>query len=287
MTQAAARAAAPQADHSVTANLRYIVRQDTKPYFESSRITGGEPKVFFQTEDLPAVIHDMRDIADELSMDVNGFELHRHQSKVADLYDDAQIENQYNAELTEMLKAMTGADAVTIFDHTRRSSGSSGAKNPDGQRGPAGRVHADYTVKSGPQRAKDTLGEAEVDRVLSSGGRIIQVNVWRPIRGPVLRSPLALADASSIPPEDLIATDQRFPDRVGEIYQLARGEGHRWYYASEMTPDEVILIKGWDSIDDGRARFSPHGAFIHPGERDDMPPRESIETRTYLVFEAK
>lgn len=283
----AARAAAPQPDHAVTANLRFIVRQDTKPYFESSAITGGEPKVFFETEDLPARINDMRDIADELSMDVNGFELRAHASGVADLHDDALIETQYNPELVEMLKAMTGADAVTIFDHTRRSSAGAGAKNPDGQRGPAARVHADYTVKSGPQRAKDTLGEAEVDRVLSSGGRIVQVNVWRPIVGPVQRAPLALADSASVPAADLIATDQRFPDRTGEIYQLARGEGHRWYYASEMTPDEVILIKGWDSIDDGRARFTPHGAFIHPGETDDMPARESIETRTYLVFEAR
>lgn len=287
MNQSAAPAATQQPHHAVTANLRYIVRQDTKPYFESSRITGGEPKVFFETEDLPALINDMRDIADSLSMDVNGFELRAHQSKVADLYDDDLIETEYNPELVAMLKDLTGADAVTIFDHTRRSSDPAGAKNPDGHRGPAGRVHADYTVKSGPQRAKDILGEAEIERVLSSGGRIVQVNVWRPITGPVMRAPLALADSASVPAEDLIATDQRFPDRTGEIYQLARGEGHRWYYASEMTPDEVILIKGWDSIDDGRARFTPHGAFTHPGETDDMPPRESIETRTYLVFEAK
>ena len=276
-----------QPDHTVTADLCYIVRQDTKPYFESARITGGEPKVFFKIEHLPARINDMRDVVANLSMDVNGFELHTRESKVADLWDDASIEAQYNPELETMLKEMTGADAVTIFDHTRRSSDLNGAKNPDGQRAPAIRVHADYTVKSGPQRAKDTLGEAEVNRVLASGGRIIQVNVWRPITGPIQRSPLALADSASIPPEDLIATDQRFPDRVGEIYQLARGAGHRWYYASEMTPDEVILIKGWDSIGDGRARFTPHGAFIHPAETADMPPRESIESRTYLVFEAK
>ena len=147
-------------------------------------------------------------------------------------------------------------------------------------------MHVDYTVRSGPQRARDSLGEDEVDRILASGGRIVQVNVWRPITGPVLRAPLALADAASIPPSDLVATDQRFPDRVGEIYQLAHGPGHRWYYAPEMTPDEVILIKGWDSLDDGRARFTPHGAFVHPGETPDMPARESIETRTYLVFEA-
>ena len=81
------------------------------------------------------------------------------------------------------------------------------------------------------------------------------------------RSPLALADASSVRPEDLIATDQVFPDRVGEIYHLAHNPAQRWYYAPLMTPDEVLLIKGWDSLDDGRARFTPHGAFDLP----DMP----------------
>ena len=269
----------------ITADLTYIVRQDTKPYFESSRITGGQPKVFFETEDLPAAIHDMRDIAGELSMDVQGFELVDDKTEVANLYDDDAIEGQYNAEITALLKAHTGADKVVIFDHTRRSDAPDGASNPDGHRGPASRVHVDYTVKSGPQRAKDTLGEDEVDRVLAGGGRIVQVNVWRPIKGPVRRAPLALADAASIPSEDLVATDQRFPDRTGEIYQLAHGDGHRWYYASEMRPDEVILIKGWDSLDDGRARFTPHGAFKHPDETPETPARESIETRTYVVFE--
>lgn len=280
-------AALADIDRTVTADLSYIVRQDTKPYFESSRITGGQPKVYFETEQLPTTIRDMREIADELSMDVHGFELRRHGSRVGDFYDDAQIDTRYNAELETLLKTTTGADRVVIFDHTRRSDSPAGAANPDGQRGPASRVHVDYTVKSGPRRAKDTLGESEVERVLAAGGRIMQVNVWRPIKGPVRRSPLALADAGSIPADDLIATDQRFPERVGEIYQLARGAGHRWFYASDMQPDEVILIKGWDSLDDGRARFTPHGAFKHPAETRDTPPRESIETRTYLVFEPK
>ena len=273
-------------DHAVTATLCYIVRQDTKPYFESARLTGGEPRVFFDMEHRETVIRDMRDIADELSMDVHGFELRRAPTAVADLYDDDQIENRYNPELVALLKRHTGADSVTIFDHTRRSDNAEGADNPDGRRAPASRVHVDYTVKSGPQRVRDVLGDAEVDRVLSTGGRIMQVNVWRPIVGPVRRSPLALADAGSIPARDLIETDQHFPDRIGEIYQLAHGEGHRWYYASNLQPDEVILIKGWDSLDDGRARFTPHGAFRHPGETPATPARQSIETRTFLVFEA-
>ncbi|MCG8544228.1 MAG: methyltransferase, partial [Alphaproteobacteria bacterium] len=48
---------------------------------------------------------------------------------------------------------------------------------------------------------------------------------------------------------------------------------------------EVLLIKGWDSLDDGRARFTPHGAFVAPDTRDDAPPRESIEVRTLVIIE--
>lgn len=140
-------------------------------------------------------------------------------------------------------------------------------------------------IKSGPQRVKDILGEEEAARLRASGARIIQINVWRPIRGPVERSPLALADASSVQQEDLIATDQVFPDRVGEIYNVAHAASQRWYYAPHMTADEVLLIKSWDSLDDGHARFTPHGAFQLSEAREDAPARESIEVRTLVIVE--
>src|SRR3546814_6813576 len=107
-------------------------------------------------------------------------------------------------------------------------------------------------------------------------------SVWRPIRGPVARSPLALADAASVRPQDLVATDQLFPGRVGEIYHLAYHPAQRWYYAPAMARDEVLLIKGWDSLDDGRARFTPHSAFRLPQQRADAPARESIELRSFV-----
>jgi hypothetical protein len=72
---------------------------------------------------------------------------------------------------------------------------------------------------------------------------------------------------------------------VGEIYQVAHDPALRWYWAPRMERDEVLLIKGWDSRGDGRARFTPHGAFPLPGQSPDAPPRESIEVRTYLVYE--
>ena len=283
--EAARSSAAVPAAKVVHAPLTFIIPQDEKPYFESSALTGGEPKVFFKTEEKAVPICDMRPVADGLSLAAEGFELLRHRTAVDDLYDDAAVTGAYYAETVALLKQHLGADHAVIFDATRRSDGGSGAANPDGFRGPATRVHVDYTPKSGPQRAKDSLGAAEVERILANGGRLMQINVWRPITGPVRRAPLALADATSVAFEDLVATDQRFPDRTGEIYQLAYNPQHRWYYAAEMERDEVILIKSWDSAYADDASYPAHGAFQYPDQDPDAPPRESIEIRSYVVFE--
>jgi hypothetical protein len=270
----------------VRAELTFITPSDQKPVFHSAAITGGAPRVFFETERHSVAIQDLRPLAGALSLDEQGFELRRHETAASDLYDDQVVEQVYYPEIEALLRAVTGAGRVIIFDATRRSDGAAGASNPDGLRGPAVRVHVDYTEKSGPQRLKDLVGEAEAARLTAAGARIVQINVWRPIKGPVARSPLALADAASIRRQDLIATDQVFPDRVGEIYHLAYHPSQRWYYAPAMTPDEVLLIKGFDSLADGRARFTPHGAFELPDTPADAPARESIEVRTLVVIEA-
>ncbi|MGF1623619.1 MAG: CmcJ/NvfI family oxidoreductase, partial [Alphaproteobacteria bacterium] len=245
----------------VQAALTFITPSDVKPVFHSSAMSGGEPKLFFDTERHRVAIRDLRPFAADLSLDREGFVLRHDQTAVADFHDDQAIEAVYYPEIEALLRRETGATQVIIFDVTRRSDARGGAGNPDGQRGPATRVHVDYTVTSGPRRLRDLVGGAEADRLATAGARIMQINVWRPMRGPVLRSPLAVADASSVRPEELVATDQVFPGRVGEIYHLAHAPTQRWYYAPAITPDEVLLIKGWDSLDDGRARFAPHGAF--------------------------
>ncbi len=274
----------PQSFAGVHAPLSFIRPQDTKPVFQSSALTGGEPKLLFDTEERTVAIADMRPVADGFSVDREGFALLQHGTKVADLYDDQAVRRTYYQEIKALLRRQFGASRIVVFDATRRSDGGAGAPNPDGRRGPAGRVHVDYSARSGLQRAKDFFGAADVARLGQNGSRLVQVNVWRPIRGPVRRSPLALADASTVRQEDLIATDQVFPDRIGEIYHLAYHPDQRWYYAPEMTPDEVLLIKGWDS-DDSRARFTPHSAFPLPDTSDAVPPRESIEVRTLIAVE--
>jgi len=288
----AAPSLAPREHPTVTtaglyAPLTFIRPQQEKPVLESAALTGGAPRYHFETESREVFIGDLRPVSAEARLDREGFALRRHVTAVADLYDDAAVTRAYYAEATALLQREfgPGVTRVVIFDATRRSDSLSGAVNADGARGPAGRVHVDYTQVSGPRRARDLLGAEEVDRLAETGGRIVQVNIWRPIHGPVRRSPLALADASTVRPEDLIATDQVFPDRVGEIYHLAHHPGQRWYYVPEMTRDEVLLIKGWDSLDDGRARFTPHSAFPLPQQDETALPRESIELRSFVTIE--
>ena len=270
---------------AIEAPLCFIVPQQEKPVFQSAAYTGTVPKIFFEIEDRIVKIADIREKATPAEFDREGFELLTSPTAVEDLNSDDAVENAYYPEIEALLKERFAASRVVIFDATRRSDSGQGADNPDGARGPATRVHVDYTAKSGPQRLKDTVGDAEGERLLASGSRIIQVNVWRPITGPVQRAPLALADASSIAKDDLIATDQVFPDRVGEIYHLAHSANHRWYFASEMKRDEAFLIKGWDSSDPQGSHFAPHGAFQIPNQDPAAPPRESIEVRTFVIID--
>ena len=145
------------------------------------------------------------------------------------------------------------------------------------------RVHGDYTEISGPQRVRDLMG-LEADDLLSR--RFAIINVWRPIRGPLFDAPLALCDATSLATGDLVPQDLIYRDRTGEIYGLTYNPAHRWYYAPAMQADEALLLKCFDSQIDGRARFMPHTSFADPNAPADMPPRESIELRTLVFFDA-
>src|SRR5262249_30341154 len=109
------------------------------------------------------------------------------------------------------------------------------------------------------------------------------INVWRPIRGPLLDSPLAVCDARTVAPQDLVPSDLIYRDRTGETYSVTYNPEHRWFYVPEMRADQALLLKCYDSRTDGRARFAHHSAFVDPTTPPDAAPRESIEIRI-LVF---
>jgi hypothetical protein len=278
MSQTLADPAARAADCWVEAPVTYLADLSVKPVTYNPPQGTGAPRRDGNYRRFAVKIHDARVLGDALSLDRHGFSLVRHDTAVTDFYDDAQITATYHAEMERLIKQATGAQKVVVFDHTIRVADRAVER---GLRAPVPTVHNDYTEKSGPQRVCELLG-AEAEPLLTR--RFAEYNVWRPIRGPVKTYPLGLVDSSSIAPEDFAITDLVYEDRVGEIYQGVFNPAHRWYYFPEMQRDEAVLIKCYDSMRDGRARFSLHAAFEDPTSPADAPPRESIEILTFAFF---
>jgi hypothetical protein len=265
----------------VTAELNYLAPTPGKPRTYAFDPPPGEPKSTALPEPHHVPVFDARRIADNVSLDREGFALVRHPTSVTNFYDDNEIRKVYYPAVESFLRASLKADRVFIFDHTvrKRVEGSADLRGA-GPRQPATRVHVDQTELSGRNRVREHLPD-EADELLK--GRVQVINLWRPIRGPLLDSPLAMCDAQTLAPDDLIASDLIYPGRNGETYSVKFNAGHRWLYFPKMSADEALLLKCYDSATDGRARFAPHTAFIDPTTPADAPPRESIEVRT-LVF---
>ncbi len=232
----------------------------------------------YQEHQVP--IYDGRAIANELSLEREGFIFVRHHTKVKDFYDEAEVRAVYYAEIEQLVKQTTGAHRVLVFDHTLRSADTA-TREAKQISGPVRNAHNDYTEWSGPQRVRDLLPD-EADELLQR--RFAVVQVWRPIRHPVEREPLAIADARSIGTKELFPSSRVYPDRVGEVYHCAYNPQHRWYYFPRMRRDEAVVFKTFDSAKDGRARWTAHSAFDDPTSPPDAPPRESIEMRTLAFF---
>src|SRR5438128_1652964 len=123
----------------------------------------------------------------------------------------------------------------------------------------------------GPHAVRDPLA-ADAEELLR--GRVQVINLWRPIHGPLQDAPLAMCDAKTIDPADLVPSDLVYRHRVGETYSVTYNPAHRWYYVPEMRRDEALLLKCCDTKTDGRARFMAHTSFTDPSTPPDAPPRE-------------
>ncbi|KAI1080590.1 amino acid permease-domain-containing protein [Whalleya microplaca] len=223
----------------------------------------------------------------EYTLDQNGFEYVRHTAQEKDFLDEDHIRAVYYPETEQLLKDVTGASKIFIFDHTirrqpsdQRTTNASARDRAAALRGPVNRVHIDQTYRASLSRVPHHLPAEEASELLK--GRVQIINVWRPIKT-VLRDPLAIADAHSVSEAELVPLQLIYPTRKGETFGVRYSPHQRWYYKHALTPEEVLLIKCFDSKTDGRARRVPHTAFSDPRAGDDVPSRESIEVRC-LVF---
>jgi hypothetical protein len=265
----------------ISANINYSVDTGVKPVSESY----GPGNIHYRSTasyELRTVnIRDGRPLADSFSLDQNGFELVAHPTAVTDFFDAEELKCVYYPEIEALIGRVAGAARVVAFDHTLRS-GDKIEREARLVREPVLSAHNDYTERSAPRRVREFLPD-EADALLARRFAIIQV--WRAIDRPIQSMPLAVIDSRSIAPDDLIATERRYPNRVGEIYNLRYNPAHRWFYFPQMRRNEALVFKVYDSAEDGRARLTPHTAFKDPTTPADAPPRQSIEVRTFAFFD--
>nr|GAT53111.1 predicted protein [Mycena chlorophos] len=185
-------------------------------------------------------------------------------------------------ESVELIKQRTAAARVVIFDHTiRRRRPGQLDDSPDRQQ-PLAQAHLDQTPVSALARVHKHVPSAEMPTLL--GKRFQILNLWRPIHHPAHDWPLALCDFRSFDPQDLLLVSLVYPDRAGETYGVKYNPAQRWVHFSGLEPEDAILIKCYDSLQDGStALYGPHTAFCDPRTPVDAPLRESIELRA-LVF---
>ena len=263
------------------ATLHYLIPTGEKPIYLAS--TGGaDAQLSISAEFAEHVVevHDARQLSPEASLDQQGFTLLEQITGIEDFYDFEAVRDRYEAEIRNLILTHTGASNLVIFDHTLRSD-SAEIRRRYGTREAASVIHNDYTDASAEIRLRDILDTEQAEQRLQR--RFAIVNAWRSINHPVESSPLSCCDAQTLSPSDLVASERRASDRIGELELVTWNPAHQWYYFPVMQRDEVLLIKTFDTAKDGRARRSIHTAFDNPEASTEAPPRESIETRA-LIF---
>ncbi|MGB6543341.1 MAG: CmcJ/NvfI family oxidoreductase [Xanthobacteraceae bacterium] len=277
MVQVLEQRSAPE---TIEATLNYIVNNGEKLFTATGGAGGLDVRSGGTLDPRRVAIHDGRPHVQDFVLDRDGFRFVRHDTKIADFFDEDEVRRVYYPEMEALVKAESGAARVVVFDHTLRTADDE-MRAQRKIREVVPRVHNDYTEWSGPQRVRDLLPD-EAEELLRRRFAIIQV--WRPIRHPVESFPLAICDARTVSPDDLVISERRYPNRVGQTYAITYNPAHKWYVFPRMRREEAIVFKVFDSIKDGRARWTAHTAFDDPTSPPNARPRESIEIRTLAFF---
>ncbi|KAH7329630.1 hypothetical protein B0I35DRAFT_448654 [Stachybotrys elegans] len=248
----------------------------TPIYIGKGRITNERPHKAWQF-----VVSDVSGDEDQYTLDSHGFQYCRHKSCEEAFTDEGQIRAAYYAECEQLVKHITGARAVHIFNHKVRRGPTQwhhlGLKNL-ANRGPVTKTHVDQSYQGAERRLRWEFPN-EADELVKQRYQII--NVWRPIQ-PIFKDPIAVADSRSVPDADLVGAEMTEDSFVGESWVVRHNPTHKWYYKSGMTPQDVLLIKCFDS-DETVARRSLHSAFEDPAYRA-YESRQSIEVRCLVCY---
>jgi hypothetical protein len=229
-------------------------------------------------------IEDARDMDDKPRLDREGFTLVPHASAVSNFRDAAEVARVNGPEVERLIVALTGADiAVCNSPGVLRF----GERSPD-----VGTLVNSYPARFIHIDVSDTAAAAFAERAkpkdIGAVKRFAAYNIWRALSPPPQDVPLAVCDARTVAPEDLLPADAIFdapgaPEWSFEGLVIHRNPRHRWVYWSNMTADEVLVFKTKDS-DPAEPHHVPHSAFDDPSCPPGVPPRASIEMRVIAFW---
>jgi hypothetical protein len=154
-------------------------------------------------------VEDMRGSDDPPRLDREGFALIAHESAVADFRDRAAVAQIHPDEIRALLLEVSGADEVVISGPGILRFGEKSALSGqlDNSK-PARFVHIDISDATAAQFAARSGPRPE-----ETPRRTCNYNVWRTFSPPPQDAPLALCDARTVAPDDLILADAVFDAR--------------------------------------------------------------------------
>lgn len=258
-----------------TATINYAARTDFRPRYFANDHSGDTVVI----APLPMPMIDGR--ASPGNLDTQGFALVPHVSAITDFVAMGEAAPRYAEEIRALLLEHSGADEVLITAPgiVRFSERSPAAGTLDNSM-PARFAHIDIT----PETAAGFVAGSVPDA--SSLRRYANFNVWRCFSGAPQDVALAVCDAQSVAPEDLIEADAIFdqpgrPDWSFVAHIVAHNPAHRWHWFADMTRDEALIFKTSDSA---LGNAVPHVAFDNPHAPTDCHPRASIEMRALAIW---
>jgi hypothetical protein len=239
----------------------------------------------------PVTIRNARH-AGPFTLDEHGFCLGQHHSTLSDWENQYGGDSAYAAQVAEVATRLSGADVVVpIGGMLRNAAATSATVQP-----PAAEAHVDFTQQFAERRAEAMYRKAHPRG--PGYRRFIGFSLWRVLSAPPQDMPLALCegrsvrddegtrntkvDVSEIPTGDALYAPIEGEENMPAATIFHHSPGHRWWYFPDMSPDEVIFIKLYDS-DHTRAWRCPHTAF-RDSSRPDAKPRRSMEFRAMAYF---
>ncbi|KGO38761.1 hypothetical protein PEX1_009620 [Penicillium expansum] len=225
-------------------------------------------------------VQDIRGQESSYTLDKNGFVYLSHEIPELDrVSDEEHVKDTIIRKTADLVRKITGATKTLTFVHRVRCLAEDGSLLAS-NRAPAHSVHSDFTTRGALHHLK-TLVPDKQERERLLAGRVLIINVWRPLKT-IQRDPLTVCDWSSVNIRDEgIASRLTLPNGWNELGRYAFSPSQRWYYLSGQQPHEPLIFTQFDSfkVDEGGVTV-PHSAFVDP-EYSDSAARESLEIKMF------